>query len=362
MKRFSLICVFCILIIKIFSQDNANENILYIVDSIPIIEEPKGEDSNLDNSDIDEINIIINKDTLKKIGYSKYDKLIFVFTKAYKARHDSLKRIITTKILKNESGIWYMKTIPYSGRFIDYFINGKISAEGYMKNGLLNGHQIRYRRNGSKSIESNFVNGKHEANYKEFHYNGVLSQEGTFENDKEVGIWNDYYSTGKLKRSYTYKNGQVDISKQDKKYYDLLKEGFNDYFKIDNYKGAIKRYNKAISINSNYSDAYFYRGTAKLYNFDFDGAILDLDTAILLEPLYAEAIANRAFCRIRKYEFKDSRTLGQNESVTIMATKNNVMIPPEALNMICIDLNKAIELGNRVKMITDALEKYCNKK
>jgi len=52
-----------------------------------------------------------------------------------------------------------------------------------------------------------------------------------------------------------------------------------------------------------------YRGTAKLNLLDFDNSVADFDKAVELEPLYMEAISNRAFSRLRKYQLKDSRTL-----------------------------------------------------
>jgi tetratricopeptide (TPR) repeat protein len=145
------------------------------------------------------------------------------------------------------------------------------------------------------------------------------------------------------------------------KFYDLLNTGL-DYFKNENFNGAIKKYNKAIKINSKYADAYYLRGTAKLYKYDFDDAKLDLDTAIMIEPLYGEAFANRAFSLIQKYEFQGSRVLKEFNGVTVMAGKSQTTIPDDDLKRICFDLNRANELESNNKMIIDAIAKYCNKK
>jgi len=361
MKKITLLFLFTYFIFNSYSQNNS-EKIFYIVDSIPIVDDPSEDDSNLENSDIAEMVVVTNKDELIKIGYANFDKVFLIKTNEFTKRPDSLKIIPSTKIMKRKSNIWYLNSVAYSGRFIDYYMNGKLRAMGFMKNGILHGHFIRYRKNGSKYLESNYLNGILNGLYKEFHKNNVLSQEGVFENDKEIGVWNDYYSTGQLKRSDNYINGKIQLSKQAKKFYELLNIGINDYFKQEDYKGAIKKYNKAIELNSKYSDAYFHRGTAKLYAFDFDGAKLDFDTAIIIEPFYKEAIANRAFSIIRKYEFKDSRVLNKSKEITIMATKNDVKIPDDDLKKICSDLNNALELGDNDKMIKDAIEKYCKKK
>jgi hypothetical protein len=72
-----------------------------------------------------------------------------------------------------------------------------------------------------------------------------------------------------------------------------------------------------------------------------------------------ESLSNRAFARLRKYEFKDSRTLSKNSGVTVLAAKDKVEIPQEEKIKICSDLKKGLELGDNKPMILDALKKYC---
>ena len=129
--------------------------------------------------------------------------------------------------------------------------------------------------------------------------------------------------------------------------------------KDEDYKSAINKFDKAIEINKNYSEAYFYRGTSKLRNYDFDSALEDYNRAIEIEPLYMEAYSNRAYTRIRKYEFKNSRVLKSNSSVTVLATNDNIEIPKDEKAKICDDLKKGYDLGDKQKMITDAIETYC---
>ncbi len=117
--------------------------------------------------------------------------------------------------------------------------------------------------------------------------------------------------------------------------------------------------NEAIKINPYYADTYFYRGTAELDNFDFDNAVIDFDKALELEPMYMEAVSNRAFARLRKFQFKNSRTLSKNSEVTILATKDKVDIPKPELEKICADLNLGYELGDHKAMVTDAIKNYC---
>jgi tetratricopeptide (TPR) repeat protein len=52
---------------------------------------------------------------------------------------------------------------------------------------------------------------------------------------------------------------------------------------------AIKHYNLAISINSNYHQAYYSLGATLLSNGDLENARIALNSAIQLEPDYAKA-------------------------------------------------------------------------
>ncbi len=127
-------------------------------------------------------------------------------------------------------------------------------------------------------------------------------------------------------------------------------------------KAAIKYCSKAIELDSTYASAYFSRGTLKLNDFQFDEAIADLDKALKFEPYMDVALANRAFARIRKYEFANSRTITKNSEVTVLASKDKVPIPALEQEKICNDLQEAVFLGERSEMITEALTNYCQAK
>ena len=97
-------------------------------------------------------------------------------------------------------------------------------------------------------------------------------------------------------------------------------------------------------------------------DFQFDEAILDFNNALKYEPYFDKALANRAFARIRKYQFGNSRKLSENNGVTIMASKDNPGIPESDLAIICRDLKQAIFLGDKGKMIMDAYSEFCGTK
>ena len=136
----------------------------------------------------------------------------------------------------------------------------------------------------------------------------------------------------------------------------------NESNKDEDTKSAIKYCSKALELDSTFAEAYFSRGTLKLNDFQFDDAIADLDKALQFEPYMDVALANRAFARIRKYQFANGRTLSKNDEVTVLASPDKVSIPVDEQQKICDDLQKAIFLGDKTKMITEALSNYCETK
>jgi tetratricopeptide (TPR) repeat protein len=73
---------------------------------------------------------------------------------------------------------------------------------------------------------------------------------------------------------------------------DRLNRG-KDLYAESKYDEAIAEFDKALAINRNLAEAYFYRGTAYSYKGNYDRAIADYDQAIRLNPNYAEAYGNR---------------------------------------------------------------------
>lgn len=337
------------------------ERVLYVVDSIAIIDDPGEQEGTLTESDIETLTVVTNKADIETRGYKDLDKIIFIITKEYAKRPDELKRIPTTKKMERRKGRWYLtdSSTPFSGQFIDYFFNGKKQGEGTLKEGVLDGRRNVYYQTGNLSYYTHYVNGVETGESKEYFINGKLHQEGNFKNGKDDGLWKEWYSTGTLKRQTEFKEGEViNATKEHDKFHKLLSNGIT-MFREGNYQNAIKSYDKAIEINPNYSDAYFHRGTAYLNDFKFDEAISDYDKAIELEPLYMEALSNRAFARLRKYEFKNSLTLSKSSGVTVLAAKDKVEIPKDEQDKICADLNKGVELGDNKPMILDAIKNYC---
>jgi len=384
MKNKILLLLLTLSTLICFSQ-NQNDNVLYVVDSIPIIEEPKEGFGTLTEKEIDRVEVVKNKEAIEKTGYKDLDGIIYVFTKEYSKRPDSIKAIPTTKLMVKKNGTWYLENSsnPYSGRFIDYYLTGKKQGEGTLFNGKLKGKRLMYHKNGNVSDEIEYENGLFNGMEKRFYKDGTLMQKGAFKNGQEIGIWEmyhpngqlkqrtnfvngkmdgesvSYYSTGEIKGKKVYNNGIYQKDKLNDKLYKLYNES-QELYKQVNYKGAIKKLDKALELEPNWADGYFARATMKLNDFQFDEAIKDFNKTLEIEPYYTNAYSNRAFAVLRKYELGNGRTLSKSKDIQIIASKETE-IPESELTKICADLNKAVSLGDDNWMVLEALEKHCNK-
>ncbi len=376
--------VFALVLLSLHSVGQAQENIIYIVDSIPVIDEPE-EGNEIVETDIADITVVKNKDSLKLFGYEKFDGAIFIFTKEYRKRPEELKLIPSTNQMEKKNGVWYFRGSVYSGKFIDYYYSGRKQGEGTFQNGKVEGLRTMYHQNGQLSMERTYSGGIENGLEKEYYEDGTLQQKGAFVNGKEEGIWEMYFPNGQVKQRSNFKDGNMDgettvyystgrilaveVTKNGKTTPDKRLEKVNQAMnkghasnKEGDYKSAIKNYSKAIELDSGYAEAYFARGTVKLNEFQFDEAILDFDKALKFEPYFEMALSNRAFARIRKYQFGSSRKLSESNGVTVMASKDNPGIPENELTIICNDLKQAIFLGDKGKMIMDAVKEFCEAK
>jgi tetratricopeptide (TPR) repeat protein len=380
MKKILLLtcCIFTALLLFPQSQ---NENVVYIVDSIPVLYNP-AEDDVISEEDVSEVIVLKNRDSLKALGLEKYAGAIYLFTKAYRNRAPELKSIPSTRQMERKNDVLYFRGSPYNGRFIDYFLsgrkhsegtalngkregqytsfyqNGQVLAECYYKNGIENGSEIEFYEDGTLKQKGEFVNGLEEGVWEMYFPNGQLKQSNSFTAGKMEGTSTVYYSTGKVMAIEVIKNGKVTPDKRLEKISGILKKGHQSYEQGD-IKSALKQYSKAIESDTTYAQAWAVRGTAYLNDMKFDAAIADLNKALQLEPYLEKALTNRAFARIRKHQLAGSRKIGGGEGVTVMAGKDNPGIPASELTLICSDLKKAISLGDKGKMILDAYNEFC---
>ena len=134
----------------------------------------------------------------------------------------------------SRSRIWYTKdtNIPYSGKAVEWWEDGKKSSEATFKDGRLDGKEIVWRANGQKKWyrtykdgikdgkwawwysngqkkkEGNYKNGKEDGKKTFWYENGQKQVEGTFKNEIKDGKWTYWYENGQKERKETYKNGE----------------------------------------------------------------------------------------------------------------------------------------------------------
>lgn len=383
MKKIFLLFLGSILFSIISKGQDQKDNTIYIVDSVPIIQNPTEEESSLNPSEIADIVVIRNRDSLRMLGYEKMDGAIFIFTVEYKNRPEEVKNIPTTMRMTRQDGKLFLtgSPTPYSGPFIDYFLNGKKQGEGFLKEGKLNGLRTIYYHSGPPSVERQYEDGIENGTEKEYYADGSLSQKGDFRNGKEEGVWEMYYPNGQVKQRNTFEKGK--FIGESLTYYSLgrikaresvvdghpvpdparekiqkLFDKGTDAEKNGDHRQALKNYAKCLEIDTSFAEAYFGIGASKMNDERYDEAILNFDKALSLEPYFKEVLADRAYCRIQKYS--SGRRILNNSEVTVMAVGNKKPIPEKEAAMICSDLQKALLLDPGSAMIKNALAGYCH--
>src|ERR1700753_598037 len=243
MKKLLLFLFVCF-VTSVHAQDTTkNQRILYVVDNIPVIDDPGEESGTLSQNDIDQLQVITAKSEIEKFGHDNIDKVILITTKEYKNRSDELKKIPSTKAMDRKNGMWYLKGSdqPYTGLFIDYFLNGKKQGEGNLKNGKVDGLRTVYMQDGNKEFFRNYSNGVAEGYSEEYFPGGRLKQKGTFKDGLDDGLWVEYYSTGTIKRQTMFKDKKPQFEGNDEKFFALLEKG-KQLMHDEDFKSAIKKF------------------------------------------------------------------------------------------------------------------------
>jgi tetratricopeptide (TPR) repeat protein len=360
---------------------------LFVIDSIPILTDPEEWNVVLPE-DIADLRVLRGKDSLALLGYKNLDGVTYIFTKEYRNRPDSLKRIPSLKQMVKNNDAWNLRNIVYSGKYIDYYNSGKIQDEGTLLNGQLNGELIVYFKNGVKKSVSNYKNGILAGVWNDYYTNGVLMQtreyiEGrekrggktyyiTGQIQHEVKLKKDtpydtvfmYYSTGKVKQVRLVKDGAVVLSKQDEvinyyipRFYQSLNTG--------NIKEANKSFFEIWKMDSTSADTWFKSGLLLLKESRFDMAIAEFDKALQIEPLMREALVHRGLARIKKHQVLNAPAFSK-DSNKALTLEDIASLPNDEQDRICHDLQQAeyIDFSDVYvkKVMPEVILDYCRKK
>jgi len=371
---------------NLFAQDSTKT--LFIIDSIPVINDPEPWNS-ITKEDIGDVTILKNQDSIKSLGWQDVDKLIFVFTKAYRSRPDSIKRIPSLRQMKQYDGIWHFKDKVYTGKYIDYYNNGSIEDEGNLLNGILNGDLIIYRKNGIKKTVAHYKDGKLHGSRSEYYPNGAVNNITTYINGKWTRFQKDYFINGELRYElrqkrktlydtsvYYYSNGNIKkmrllingILAPNRKAEDLdyYESRFFQSLNAVRLKEANKYFYKLWLVDSTSNDTYFKEGLLLLKEFHYDEAIKAFDKAITMEPLMAEALAHRALARLKKYKYSSVNVFSKDFKESWLTVHDIMSIAESEQNKICGDLHLAREVEVNVNYVQTVVPfpilDYCERK
>jgi antitoxin component YwqK of YwqJK toxin-antitoxin module len=365
-----------------------NAKTLFVIDSIPILTDPEDWNQILPE-DISDMNVLKDKDALKTLGWGQLDSITYIFTKEYRNRPDSLKEIPTLKKMLMKDGAWNLHGIPYTGRYIDYYNNGRIQDEGLLSDGKQDGALIIYFKGGGRKSVTNFKDGIINGTIKDYYKNGSLMQTREYIKGKETREIKmyfingriqfelrlkkethydtsvTYYSTGKIKQMRLIRDGAVTTDKnQDEIDYNTPK--FYQSLNVGDLKEANKSFYKIWKADSTSIDTRFKEGILFIKELHFDEAIADFDKALEMEPLMREALVYRGVARLKKNQLQQGKISLKNNKDVPFVIEDISSLPKQEQEKICTDLLLADKVDFTdyyvKKIVPEAILNYCREK
>lgn len=132
------------------------------------------------------------------------------------------------------------------------------------------------------------------------------------------------------------------------------------------YKGALKEYNKAIKADDKLTAAYFNRGSIKLATYDFKGAISDFNKTIELDNNFIKAYYSRATVYVSQEKYKEAMpdlntVIEMNETFpNALTLRGQIHFALKDKEACCKDFQRAKEIGDPAA--DKYLEKFCGNK
>ncbi len=323
------------------------------------------------------------------MGWEKVDGLAYIFTKEYRKRPDSLKQIPSLKQMILKDQLWMLNESPYTGRYIDFYNNGKIQNEGTLENGKINGQLTVYYKTGIKKSITNYKDGIRDGLWIDYYSNGTLLRRDEYVNGKANGKGKSYfingqlmhelrpksgtdydtsvsyYSTGKLREMAITKTGEFhpDKKQNDLNYHNTM---FYQHIRTGDLKAANKDFYQIWLADSTNIDSYFKEGLLLSYEFRFDEAIAQFDKALTIEPLMKETLEHRALTRVKKYKFQNNKIPVKDRYNIGLTLADLFQMPKDEQAKVCTDilLADAVDPGVNYnnKMIPEAFLNHCRKK
>lgn len=130
-----------------------------------------------------------------------------------------------------------------------------------------------------------------------------------------------------------------------------LQNGINKHTQQD-YKGAIREYDKAIKINKDYTEAYFNRGNCELALKEFKAAMADYNMSLQINPQFVKSYYSRASVYVIQQKYAEALP-DLDKAIELDPALPNVLtlrgqIRAQTGNKIgaCQDFTKAKEIGD----------------
>ena len=126
----------------------------------------------------------------------------------------------------------------------------------------------------------------------------------------------------------------------------------NEKAKSQDFAGSIVEYDKAIKLDSGFTDAYYNRGSSKLYMKDYKGAIDDFDKVLQQKPDLVKAYTNRGVAKLKLEDLKgaisdwDQAIKLDPENSSAFFMRGQAKLQTDDREGGCADLSKAKELGD----------------
>lgn len=361
---------------------------LFIIDSVPVFTTPE-EWNRVLPEDIADRTVIRNPDSIRLLGWEEVDGLTYIFTKEYRRRPDSLRRIPGLMQMKNVDGRWTFHDKPYSGKYIDYYLNGRIQNEGHLVNGQLNGvltvyynsgriksvahykdgkahgEKRDYFKNGALSWERTFVDGKQQRGVKHYFINGQVGNERRFSKRTPYDTAVSYYSTGQVAGMLLMRNGSlVDQKRRNDLHYHRSMLGFA--LRAGDLKAANQHFYKIWKLDSTSALTFYEEGDLLFREARYEEALAAFDKALVKEPLMREALVKRAYTRLKSYQARQVTGLSKEVVSTFWSVAEIAALPAGEQDKICTDVLLSEELSTtdiyNTSMVPRAIVEYCLKR
>lgn len=321
---------------------------IYYIDSVFILK-LDADDNILVKKEVAVMRKITHPDTLQQLQLVNIDTVIYVITRAYRQRPDSIRHIPSLKTLTIQDRRFFYKDtslLPYTGPFLNYYLNGALKTRGQIKDGYIDGYVNSYYKDGNLQA-SHYYSGNAEDGVREEYYpNGSIKKRGKVSNGYMEDYWQEWHSTGKLKSEIRYLHSRPFYQEGEDVFYSILNR-IPYYLESNDYKKAIEKLNECKKANANEEKIFFYYGKAYLGLKRFPEAIKAFTQAIDLEPLYTDALTQRAFTTARLLQqMNNSDTTGRQ---ALQAS-------------VCNDINTAIQQGETPVTFRQLQEMYCIQK